>query len=130
MSDAPVPDGSTSVTSPPRDARSTVEAWARAWSDQAADRYLAFYSVAFQPENLPSRSTWEAQRRERIARPKSIRVRLENIRVTVFRDRTEVVFDQHYESDRFADRVRKKLVLVWEDDRFKIRSESAVASTD
>ncbi len=116
--------------SPRRDARSTALAWAQAWSEQAVDEYLRHYSESFLPEGRADRKTWEQERRERITRPARIRVTLENIQITVFRDRTEVTFDQRYDSESYSDQVGKKLVLVWEGDRFMIHQESTLSVAD
>ncbi len=94
------------------DVREAINNWAKAWSSKDADTYLAAYSTEFRPEGGISRATWEAQRRDRIARPKKIRVGVVNPRASALGDgRVRVLFNQEYESDSFSDTVTKVLEL-------------------
>lgn len=89
-----------------------VSNWASTWSARDTDAYLATYSPSFSPEGGLSRPVWENQRRDRIARAKSIRVRAVNPQVTLTAsDRARVEFTQEYESDAFSDTVTKVLEL-------------------
>ncbi len=106
------------------DVAATVRAWAGAWSEQRVDDYLAAYARGFQPPDGLARSEWEAQRRERLTRPSFIKVTIAFLdSKQVGEDRTEVRFIQEYESNTFADKVTKTLVLVWEDGGWKILEE-------
>ncbi len=89
----------------------TVLAWARAWSEQRVDDYLAFYSDAFRPPGGEGLESWAALRRERLAAPSSIQVTLDQIVPVVRGDRAGVTFVQSYTSDTFSDSVSKTLVL-------------------
>lgn len=89
-----------------------VSNWASTWSARDTDAYLATYSPSFSPEGGLSRPVWESQRRDRIVRAKSIRVRAVNPQVTLTAsDRARVEFTQEYESDAFSDTVTKVLEL-------------------
>lgn len=89
-----------------------VHAWAAAWSSQDLPAYFATYSPEFVPEGGLTRSAWETQRRDRIARPSRIRVRAANPEISrVAPDRVKVSFTQEYESDSFSDAVSKVLEL-------------------
>jgi hypothetical protein len=101
----------------------TVRAWAKAWSDQRADDYLSFYSAAFAPSDGSSREFWAAQRRARIAAPRSIEVTLDRISPMVVGDRATVGFVQSYASDSFDDVVDKTLVLERTDGVWRIVEE-------
>ena len=88
------------------------------------DDYLSHYAPGFQPPNGLTRGEWEAQRRERLLRPKSIRVTLTELRIEPLgEDRVRAVFQQAYQSDTFGDSVRKTTELVWDGDRWKIAAE-------
>lgn len=92
--------------------RSTLTAWAKAWSNKEVDGYLAVYASDFSPEGGISRATWEAQRRDRISRPKRIRVGVVNPKLSALGDgRVRVTFRQEYESDSFSDTVVKVLEM-------------------
>jgi tetratricopeptide (TPR) repeat protein len=92
--------------------KETLGAWAKAWSSQDVDAYLATYATAFRPEGGISRATWEAQRRDRVTRPKHIRVDVVKPQMSALGDgRVRVIFRQEYESDSFSDNVTKVLEL-------------------
>ncbi len=55
-----------------REATDTVKAWAAAWSAKNTDKYLSFYANNFKTPGGETRAAWEASRRERISKPKSI----------------------------------------------------------
>lgn len=92
--------------------RAALTGWAKAWSGQDADAYLAAYATDFRPEGGISRTTWDAQRRDRVTRPKRIRVGVVNPRLSALGDgRVRATFRQEYESDSFSDTVTKVLEL-------------------
>lgn len=92
--------------------REAMTAWSKAWSGKDVDGYLAAYAADFRPEGGISRATWEAQRRDRISRPKRIRVGVVNPKLSPLGDgRVRVTFRQEYESDSFSDTVTKIIEL-------------------
>lgn len=100
-------DGSTAQS-----ATSVVNAWAAAWSAKDVSAYFATYAPSFIPEGSVTRSTWEAQRRDRISRAARISVRALNPQIErLSADRVAVTFTQDYESDSFSDKVSKTLEL-------------------
>ncbi len=107
----------------------TVLAWAEAWSSKRIDEYLAFYSEGFDTGPELSRSDWEALRRLRLDRPRSIQVSLARVdsRLTA-EDRAKVAFVQTYRSNLFADKVDKILILRREESGWKILAERVVRS--
>ena len=111
---APPPaTASDAVSSDDTDAvREAVNGWAKAWSSRDPDAYLATYASDFRPEGGISRKTWDAQRRDRVARPSRIRVGVVNPKFSALGDgRVRVTFRQEYESDSFSDGVTKVLEL-------------------
>ncbi len=104
--------------------RDFVLAWARAWSDQRIDAYLACYARNFRPPAGMSRGQWKALRRQRIASPSSIAVEVEDLKIVTVASRVAIAtFLQSYRSDTFEDRVPKLLDLVREDGEWKILEE-------
>ncbi len=97
-----------------------VAAWADAWAGQRVDDYLAFYAPDFRPPDGLDRSAWEAQRRLRLTRPRSIEVEVRDLVVRIDGpERAEARFAQSYRSDIFSDRVTKVLEMgrrggVWQ----------------
>ncbi len=118
---APAPEPEEPETS---DLVNTVTAWARAWSEQRVEDYLAFYAAGFQPPGGMSRAAWEGQRRERVSGPSRIHVKvaLRDVRVQS-PDRVEIELLQSYESDSHSDVVVKTLELVLEAGGWKIARE-------
>lgn len=96
--------------------RDRLAIWSSAWSSKDVDTYIGTYSASFGPEGGVSRQTWEAQRRDRVARPKRIRVDVVNPQFLALGDgRVRVIFQQEYESDSFSDQVTKVLEFRDED---------------
>ena len=131
--DAPseVPAASGAVSPPPAGAPDldallpALAAWSRAWSAADVEGYLAFYAKSFVPPRGLSRAAWERERRDRLTEPRSIEVKVSDARAS-FGDpgEAEITFTQGYRSDRYEDRVRKRLRFVWEDGRWKIAVEN------
>jgi len=103
-----------------------VLAWARAWSARDVDAYLAFYVSDFHPQDL-DRPSWEAKRRERIMAPKSIRVDVQDQKLTMISsDHAEVVYRQVYQTEGSRLTSRKKIELTLVDGYWKILQEKEV----
>lgn len=101
-----------------------VEAWAEAWSKKDVDAYLAFYASDFKPPKGESRTQWEEARKQRIAAPRRIQVRIEAPKVTAAGDNSATVsFRQHYRSDHLDTNSRKTLVMVRAEGKWKIVQE-------
>jgi tetratricopeptide (TPR) repeat protein len=103
-----------------------TQAWAAAWSAKDSERYLAFYAEEFKTPRGQSRSAWEAQRRERIATPKSIRVEVHDARVKVADDsHARVSFRQSYRASHLNSTSGKTLAWVKKDGQWLIAEERA-----
>lgn len=101
-----------------------LKAWAAAWSAKDADKYLAFYAPDFHTPEGVSRSDWEAQRRERIAKPAHIQVQIRKIKVD-FADDTHVTvkFHQSYHASHFKSADNKTLLMVKSGETWLIQEE-------
>ena len=89
-----------------------LEQWRAAWAGKNADAYLSFYAPDFRPQGMP-RPKWEAQRRDRLAKPSFISIKLVDPQVTLIGDKTAVaVFVQQYESDVFKEAGKKTVVFA------------------
>lgn len=105
-----------------------IENWRKSWQAGNVERYLDFYSSKFVPRNDVSRERWSQLRRERVLPSKNISLELSNFRVQ-FSDnhrRATVQFDQFYRAGRYKDTSRKQLVLLKEQQEWKIVSETEV----
>ncbi len=116
---APPPDSTAGVTQ-------AVQSWAAAWSAKDADKYLSFYAREFKPEGGATRQAWEAQRRERIAKPRSIKVGVSALKVAPLAPgRVQVTFQQDYQSDTLSNRSTKVLEMAQAKGQWLIRREYA-----
>ncbi len=103
--------------------QTTLESWARAWSEKDVERYLSFYAEDFRPHGQ-SREAWEAQRRDRLARPGAIDVEISAVEIEdIAEGRGAIRFDQAFSSPGYQDRVKKRLDLVRKSSGWKIVRE-------
>lgn len=106
-------------------AQAMVDAWARAWTNRDVDAYLAFYAADFMLPVGLTRADWEAQRRESIALPDRINVRLSGVKTRLNGpDKASVSFKQIYQSDRANTSTQKVLDLAWRDGNWFIVKET------
>jgi tetratricopeptide (TPR) repeat protein len=102
-----------------------VDTWAKAWSAQNVEAYLAHYARDFRVPGGEARDDWEKGRRERITRPKSIQVSIADARVRFdpATSRVSVTFRQSYRSDNLKSVTTKTLVLVKSEGKWLIQQE-------
>ena len=105
----------------------TITGWANAWQQRDVNGYLKFYGRDFEVPGKQARSNWEALRRSRITRPRSIDI---DIRFDKFEivepDHAEVTFRQTYNSDVYSDVTDKVLKLRWDGEGWKILQERSL----
>ena len=102
-----------------------IEKWRKAWQAGNADRYLGFYSEHFAPPKPLSRESWAELRRQRVLPDKHINLKLSDF-VVAFSDthnQSTVTFTQAYEAGIYREVSRKQLVLLKEQQEWKIMSE-------
>lgn len=98
--------------------------WAAAWSAQKSDKYLSFYAKDFITPDGIGRSAWEAQRKERIAKPKSIKVEVQDAKVKEQDSKhASVSFKQSYRASHLKTSSSKVLVWVKNDGHWQITEE-------
>lgn len=125
------PSPPPAVGGEPATPEAALQQWAAAWSSQQLDGYLTSYSQDFLPTGGLSRGEWSLQRRRAITRPRTIEVKLEELQVTeAGTDRVRVELVQSYRSDQYRDRVRKRLLLTREAERWLILAEETIAVLD
>lgn len=98
--------------------------WAAAWSAQKSDKYLSFYAKDFITPDGMGRSAWEAQRKERIAKPASIKVEVQDAKVKEQDSKhASVSFKQSYRASHLKTSSGKVLVWAKNDGRWQITEE-------
>jgi len=122
---APVAPAATPADSDNAAVAEALNGWAKAWSSKNVDVYLSYYAADFQPEGGGSRAQWEAQRRERVAKPSRINVRALSPQVSrIDAHRVRVSFIQDYTSDTISDKVKKTVELSNSSGSWKIVRET------
>ena len=102
-----------------------IDEWARAWSEQRVDDYLAAYSSRYEPPGGLDPQEWERQRRTRVRAPDWIDVTLAFVELEASGgDRSRVRFVQIYASDSYRDVVRKVVDLERDNGAWKILRET------
>jgi uncharacterized protein (TIGR02246 family) len=101
-----------------------LEGWTHAWSNNDADAYLSFYAPDFVTPNGEARKDWEAARRQRLAKPRKIKVTASSPQVK-FADNSHAVvtFRQSYSSANLKAVGTKSLKVVRLGDRWLIQQE-------
>ena len=108
----------------PDEVLKAVDEWARAWSGNDVDGYLAHYASDFQTPKGESRAKWESERKTRIAKPRKIQVLIESPKVVFTENnRVRVTFRQSYRSDTINSSSTKTLVMVKAGDKWLIQQE-------
>lgn len=126
----PAPVAESAVAGVPEHLRlavlNAVAGWARAWSEQNPDKYLAYYAADYAPEDM-TRSAWEDERRSRLTRPAWIKVTLEEQEVVVeAEDAVVVTLKQRYLASNYRDTSLKRLTLALRDGNWVITSEASL----
>ncbi len=103
-----------------------INNWAQSWSSKNLNQYFASYGAGFKPAKGESRKDWEEQRRERIAKPAKIEVKVSNIKVKFLDvNNVRVVFKQSYRADGKPIFTSKTLVMQKEGNNWFIEQELA-----
>jgi tetratricopeptide (TPR) repeat protein len=103
---APAPDARAAIMQATRD-------WAAAWSAKNVKRYLAFYADEFKTPDGETRKAWEKMRNDRISKPKSIKVGIDNAKVEIIDDsHARISFRQSYNASHFKSVNNKTLSWV------------------
>lgn len=111
-------------TDPGAEVLQATNEWAAAWSAKDSDKFLAFYAKEFKVPGGESRGTWEAGRKERIAKRKSILVEVHDAKVKLADDtHASVSFKQTYRDSRLNSTSSKTLDWVKADGQWLIAEE-------
>lgn len=87
--------------------------WAAAWAAKNVKRYLGFYAAEFKTPNGEARKDWEKMRNDRVSKPKSIKVGIDNAKVEIIDDsHARISFRQTYNASHFKSVNNKTLSWV------------------
>ena len=101
-----------------------VQGWAGSWARKDVKSYLGHYARDFEPPKGLNRKAWEEERTQRLTKPGSIEVDLENVKVvSVNGDRATVKLRQHYRSANLSTSSNKTLNLINQDGKWVIQQE-------
>lgn len=101
-----------------------VQSWAGSWARKDVKSYLGHYARDFEPPKGLNRKAWEEERTQRLTKPGTIEVDLENVKVvSVNGDRATVKLRQHYRSANLSTSSNKTLNLINQDGKWVIQQE-------
>ncbi|MCK6392184.1 tetratricopeptide repeat protein [Zoogloea sp.] len=101
-----------------------VQSWAGSWARKDVRSYLGHYARDFEPPKGLNRKAWEEERTQRLTKPGTIEVDLENVKVvSVNGDRATVKLRQHYRSANLSTSSNKTLNLINQDGKWVIQQE-------
>ena len=101
-----------------------VDSWAEAWGKKDVPGYLAAYSKNFHTPKGERFADWAKERHDRILGPKSIDVRVADLKIEFTdNDTAKVRFRQSYKSDRLSSTTGKTLILEKTGNRWLIIEE-------
>jgi len=107
--------------------RELVLAWARSWSDGDFERYLSYYAQDFDPPGDLTLEEWRTARQSRLEKHPTMTVAPETLTVVeAASERVVVEFVQRSDLEGVASTLRKGLVLVRENDAWRIQRELIV----
>lgn len=100
-----------------------VSDWAKAWSSQQPDDYLAAYAPDYATSHL-SHTQWVAMRRNRLTTPKYIQIRISDLSVDYSdKQHASASFVEHYRSDHLDTSEHKILKFALMEDKWLIVAE-------
>ncbi len=102
--------------------RRFVKGWIEAWKNRDTLRYSEYYAVSFVGRDM-NKTEWLDSKRGKFENAMSIDVKIEDFKVIVEKSRTVVRFKQHYSADNYSDTGLKILIMVKENDEWRIGSE-------
>lgn len=119
------------ASNPTEAVKAEVEAmlkqWVTAWASKDIGSYLSFYAENFDTPFNISREEWAGSRIRRIEAPRWIRVQLEQVDfILLEEDAAALSVTQLYATPGYADRTRKHIDLVREEQGWKILREDSV----
>lgn len=101
-----------------------IKGWSDAWARQDVTAYIAAYAPTYKPKDM-SRQEWEAYRKDRLTKPKFIRLELTDLKAYLVNNtRMRVTFSQTYASETLKTKDKKTLELELINDQWRIISET------
>ena len=99
-----------------------VSTWKHHWESKDIKNYMTCYSKAFSSMGMDW-DQWETYKKRLNNRYREISLVFSNVHIVLEDHRVTVNFEQHYQSDEYADHGMKSLVLKRENGAWKILSE-------
>jgi murein L,D-transpeptidase YafK len=107
-----------------QEVRSFVGSWKEAWEQKDLRNYISFYDNNFRSGEMDLRG-WEKYKADLNKKYRAIKVEISKIEVVKQSSRkAEVCFEQSYTADAYHDFGIKKLILVKEENHWKIKKET------
>ncbi len=121
---APAKESAKKPADDRKEITAAIDNWLSAWSKKDVKVYLSYYARDFEPPQGQSRKAWEADRKQRVAKPGKIEVRRDKLTIALdSADKATARFRQDYSSVGFNASSNKTLVLVKRDGKWLIQEE-------
>lgn len=108
-----------------QDVLATLDEWVMAWSSGDIDRYGAFYAGSFYSSGMDKKA-WLEKKRRLSSINKNMEISIEKTIVEFKKDKARARFKENYRSRGHSSKGLKTLILVKEDGRWRILSETWV----
>lgn len=106
--------------------QAALRSWIESWSDRSFEAYANHYSASFEPSDGADLKTWKQRRKTLIESANSIQIVMRVLSIQIEGSLASVRIQQTYRSDRYADKVRKDLLLRLEGKQWKLLSERTI----
>lgn len=104
-----------------------IQDWGDAWSEQRFEQYVSAYTDSYRGR-YPSHDEWVKQRRKRVVRAQKVKLTLTQFRIKSSSAELAVIdFHQAYQSEKYSDRVVKRVHLTRINNSWKISREVTLA---
>jgi len=101
----------------------SIKRWAESWSRQDINSYLNFYVNNYSPAGM-THDQWVLKRQQSLKRPAWIKIKLRDIKLISHQGNQVVIeFIQEYTSDRFSDKVIKRVTMNFDNQAYRIVQE-------
>ncbi len=107
--------------------RNRLENWRASWTSQDLEGYLSFYKDGYFSHKFKTNQSWRASRKRSLRNPKFINIKITNLKIrSLGKGIVQTYFLQDYYSNRFKDKIGKKIIWKLIDGEWRIINERVV----
>lgn len=100
-----------------------IYSWKDAWEKEDLNKYILYYDKDFQSRGMDL-AEWEAHRKRLNEKYRSLKIEISNLKIKRISDNSaKATFTQDYRADSYKDIGNKEVLLVKDDNEWKIKKE-------